>query len=195
MRREASSRRRFDPGSGHRLHSAGLLLLLANCDQIGPRLRWSCFTSAILSHVLSRSASVRAQPTPAIFCITDIDRLNSRDTRISLDISFDSAKRAETLKHRGAAFRRRWRGVRGPHRPSPGHAPRLWRGPLHHRRALDGAWCWSGRRAAGHAASFPSGTHMPTKKPSGLPEWTDPDDAPALTPETLDRAETFEGWP
>lgn len=36
---------------------------------------------------------------------------------------------------------------------------------------------------------------MPTKKPSGLPEWTDPDDAPALTPETLDRAETFEGWP
>jgi uncharacterized protein (DUF4415 family) len=34
---------------------------------------------------------------------------------------------------------------------------------------------------------------MPTKKPTGLPEWSDPDDAPPLTPEMLDQAETFEG--
>jgi len=54
---------------------------------------------------MSRSASGRARrPTPAIFCITDIDPLNSRDTRNYLDISFDPAKRAETLKHRGLDF-------------------------------------------------------------------------------------------
>jgi uncharacterized protein (DUF4415 family) len=34
---------------------------------------------------------------------------------------------------------------------------------------------------------------MPTKKPRGSASWTDPDDAPALTADMLDRAETFEG--
>ena len=34
---------------------------------------------------------------------------------------------------------------------------------------------------------------MPTKGPRGSATWTDPDDAPALTGEMLDRAETFEG--
>ena len=34
---------------------------------------------------------------------------------------------------------------------------------------------------------------MPTKKPAGSPDWTDPDEAPELTAELLARAETFEG--
>ncbi len=34
---------------------------------------------------------------------------------------------------------------------------------------------------------------MPTKKPRGSPVWTDPEDAPVLTAEMLDRAETFAG--
>ena len=34
---------------------------------------------------------------------------------------------------------------------------------------------------------------MPTKKPAGSPDWTDPDDAPELTAELLAQAETFEG--
>ncbi len=34
---------------------------------------------------------------------------------------------------------------------------------------------------------------MPTKKPRGSASWTDPDDAPALTADMLDRAETFVG--
>jgi len=34
---------------------------------------------------------------------------------------------------------------------------------------------------------------MPTKKPAGSAEWTDPDDAPELTAEMLARAEIFHG--
>jgi len=34
---------------------------------------------------------------------------------------------------------------------------------------------------------------MPTKKPAGSPDWTDPDDAPEPTAELLAKAETFEG--
>ena len=34
---------------------------------------------------------------------------------------------------------------------------------------------------------------MQMKKPSGSAEWTDPDDAPRLTPEMLEDAEVFEG--
>ena len=34
---------------------------------------------------------------------------------------------------------------------------------------------------------------MPTKKPAGSPEWTDPDDAPEPTAEMLADAEVFEG--
>lgn len=34
---------------------------------------------------------------------------------------------------------------------------------------------------------------MPTKKPAGSSKWTDPDDAPELTAEMLDRAEVFQG--
>ena len=34
---------------------------------------------------------------------------------------------------------------------------------------------------------------MAPKKRAGSPDWTDPDDAPELTAEMLDRAETFEG--
>lgn len=34
---------------------------------------------------------------------------------------------------------------------------------------------------------------MQTKKQPGLPDWIDPDDAPPLTAEMLDRAEVFEG--
>ncbi len=34
---------------------------------------------------------------------------------------------------------------------------------------------------------------MPRKKPPGSPEWTDVDDAPALTTEMLAMAETFDG--
>lgn len=34
---------------------------------------------------------------------------------------------------------------------------------------------------------------MPTKKPAGSATWTDPDDAPELTVDMLDRAEVFEG--
>ena len=34
---------------------------------------------------------------------------------------------------------------------------------------------------------------MQMKNPIGSPEWTDPDDAPRLTPEMLENAEVFEG--
>ncbi len=34
---------------------------------------------------------------------------------------------------------------------------------------------------------------MPAKKRTGSTTWTDPDDAPALTPGMLDRAEVFDG--
>jgi uncharacterized protein (DUF4415 family) len=34
---------------------------------------------------------------------------------------------------------------------------------------------------------------MPTKKQTGSPEWTDPDDTPELTADMLARAEVFEG--
>ena len=34
---------------------------------------------------------------------------------------------------------------------------------------------------------------MPTKKPVGSADWTDPDDAPELTAEMRDRAEMFRG--
>jgi len=34
---------------------------------------------------------------------------------------------------------------------------------------------------------------MPKKKNAGLPDWTDPDDAPELTAEMLDKAEVFQG--
>ncbi len=34
---------------------------------------------------------------------------------------------------------------------------------------------------------------MPMKKPSGSPEWADPDDAPELTAALLQSAEVFEG--
>lgn len=34
---------------------------------------------------------------------------------------------------------------------------------------------------------------MQTKKQPGLPDWIDPDDAPPLTAEMLDRAEVFKG--
>ncbi len=34
---------------------------------------------------------------------------------------------------------------------------------------------------------------MPTKKQAGSAKWTDPDDAPPLTADMLERAETFEG--
>lgn len=34
---------------------------------------------------------------------------------------------------------------------------------------------------------------MPRKKQAGSAEWTDPDDAPELTAEMLDRAEVFDG--
>ena len=34
---------------------------------------------------------------------------------------------------------------------------------------------------------------MPTKKPAGSADWTDPEDAPTLTDDMLTHAETFEG--
>ena len=34
---------------------------------------------------------------------------------------------------------------------------------------------------------------MPTKKQAGSADWTDPDDAPPLTADMLDRAEVFRG--